>query len=292
MQPKNWTDLSYLVALARARRLAVASERLKVDETTISRRIATLEKALGARLFEREKGSFTLTAAGQLVAIRAERIELEIDEIKRDVAGVDAQVAGVVRVSAPPWMVNHVMVPSLKSLQDKHSALTLELIAEARNVDVMRREADIAVRMSRPVKEQRAVARRLATLEFAVYGRAGVDPRQLRWINFESHMAGLPQSAWIASGMKAEGSTQPALLVNDSGIGLRAVAAGLGKTVLPCILGDRVAGVVRLGGRRPVLNRDVWLMTHPTLKKLSRIRAVQDWIEIALGAGSEEQLAP
>jgi DNA-binding transcriptional LysR family regulator len=292
MQPKNWTDLSYLVALARARRLALASERLKVDATTISRRIATLEKALGARLFEREKGSFTLTAAGQLVAIRAERIELEIDEIKRDVAGIDTQVAGVVRVSAPPWMVNHVMVPSLKNLQEKHNALTLELIAEARNVDVMRREADIAVRMSRPVKEQRAVARRLTTLEFAVYGRTGIDPRRLRWINFESHMAGLPQSAWIASAMKAEGSTQPAMLVNDSGIGLHAVAAGLGKTVLPCILGDRAAGVVRLGGRRSVLSRDVWLMTHPTVKNLSRIRAVQDWIEIALVAERRRVLGP
>ena len=155
MHPKNWTDLSYLVALARTRRLALASERLKVDATTISRRIATLEKALGARLFEREKGSFSLTAAGQLVAIRAERIEFEIDEIKREVTGIDTQVAGVVRVSAPPWMVDHVLVPSLIKLQEKHTALTVELIAEAKNVDVMRREADIAVRMSRPVKEQR-----------------------------------------------------------------------------------------------------------------------------------------
>ena len=145
MHPKNWTDLSYLVALARTRRLALASERLKVDATTISRRIATLEKALGARLFEREKGSFSLTAAGQLVAIRAERIEFEIDEIKREVTGIDTQVAGVVRVSAPPWMVNHVLVPSLIKLQEKHTALTVELIAEAKNVDVMRREADIAV---------------------------------------------------------------------------------------------------------------------------------------------------
>ena len=266
MHPKNWTDLSYLVALARTRRLALASERLKVDATTISRRIATLEKALGARLFEREKGSFSLTAAGQLVAIRAERIEFEIDEIKREVTGIDTQVAGVVRVSAPPWMVNHVLVPSLIKLQEKHTALTVELIAEAKNVDVMRREADIAVRMSRPVKEQRAVARRLTTLNFAVYGQAGAGPRQLRWINFEFHMAGLPQSAWIANA-------------------LHAVAAGLGKTVLPCILGDRAAGIVRLGSRRPVLSRDVWLMTHPTLKNLSRIRAVQDWLAAALVAG-------
>jgi DNA-binding transcriptional LysR family regulator len=147
------------------------------------------------------------------------------------------------------------------------------------------------VRMSRPVKEQSAVARRLTTLDFAVYGKAGIDPRQLRWISFESHMAGLPQSAWIEGAMKTERSAQPALLVNDSGTGLHAVAAGLGKTVLPCILADRAAGIIRLGGRRPVLSRDVWLMTPPTLKNLSRIRVVQDWIETTLVASKRRALA-
>jgi DNA-binding transcriptional LysR family regulator len=279
MQPKNWTDLSYLVALARTGRLSLASERLKVDATTISRRIATLERALGARLFEREKGSFSLTAAGRRVALRAERAEFEIDEIKREVAGIDAKVSGLVRVTAPPWMVSHVMLPSLTKLQEKHNDLILELIAEARNVDVARRDADIAVRMSRPVKEQRAVARRLTTLDFAVYGPAGANHRLLRWINFESNMAGLPQSAWMMETMRSEKIVQPALLVNDSAIALHAVAAGIGKTVLPCVLGDRAPGVVRLSGRRPILSRDVWLMTHPELKNLSRIRVVQDWLE-------------
>ena len=284
MQQKNWTDLSYLVALARAGRLALASERLKVDATTISRRIAALERALGARLFEREKGSFTLTAAGQKVALRAERIEFEIDEIKREVAGVDAKVSGLVRVTAPPWMVSHVLLPSLSKLQEKHNELTLELIAEARNVDVARRDADIAVRMSRPVKELRAVARRLTTLDFAVYGPAGADARLLRWINFESSMSGLPQVAWIADAMRSEKAVQPALLVNDAGIALDAIAVGIGKTILPCVLGDRVPGVVRLSGRRPILSRDVWLMTHPELKNLSRIRVVHDWLESVIAA--------
>ena len=240
----------------------LASERLKVDATTISRRIAALERALGARLFEREKGSFTLTTAGQKVALRAERIEFEINEIKREVAGVDAKVSGLVRVTAPPWMVSHVLLPSLSKLQEKHNELTLELIAEARNVDVARRDADIAVRMSRPVKELRAVARRLTTLDFAVYGPAGADARLLRWITFESSMSGLPQVAWIADAMRSEKAVQPALLVNDAGIALDAIAVGIGKTILPCVLGDRFPGVVRLSGRRPILSRDVWLMTH------------------------------
>lgn len=285
MQQRNWTDLSYLVALARAGRLALASERLKVDATTISRRIAALERALGARLFEREKGSFSLTAAGQKVALRAERIEFEIDEIKREVAGIDAEVSGLVRVTAPPWMVSHVLLPSLSKLQEKHNDLTLELVAEARNLDVARRDADIAVRMSRPVKELRAVARRLTTLDFAIYGPAGADPRRLRWISFESNMSGLPQSGWIADAMRNEKAVQPALLVNDAGIALDATAAGIGKTILPCVLGDRVPGVVRLSGRRPILSRDVWLMTHPELKNLSRIRVVHEWLESVIVAG-------
>jgi DNA-binding transcriptional LysR family regulator len=292
MQPRNWTDLSYLVALARAGRLALASERLKVDATTISRRIAVLEKALGARLFERDQGRFALTAAGRKVVLRAERIEFEIDEIKREVAGIDTEVSGLVRVTAPPWMVSHVLLPSLSKLQEKHNDLTLELIAEARNLDVARRDADIAVRMSRPVKEQRAVARRLTALDFAIYGPVGADPRRLRWISFESGMSGLPQSIWIADAMRSEKATLPVLLVNDSAIALHAIAAGVGKTILPCILGDRAPGVARLSGRRPILSRDVWLMTHPELRNLSRIRVVQDWLESVLVPGKSRKPPP
>ena len=282
MQPKNWTDLSYLVVLARTGRLALASEHLKVDETTISRRVTTLERALGARLFDREKGLFSLTAAGRQVVLRAERIEFEIDEIKREVVGTDAEICGVVRITAPPWMVSHVLIPALPGLRETHNELTVEMMAEPRNLDVARRDADIAVRMSRPVKEQRAVARRLATLDFAVYGPAGADPRRLGWINFESNMAGLPQSAWIADAMRREGWAQPVLLVNDSAIALHAIMAGVGKTVLPCVLGDRATSIVRFSGRRPVLSRDVWLMTHPELKNLSRIRVAQSWLEAAI----------
>lgn len=282
MQPRNWADLSYLVALARAGRLALASERLKVDATTISRRIAVLEKTLGARLLERNEGRFALTAAGRKVVLRAERVEFEIDEIKREVAGIDTKVSGLVRVTAPPWIVSHVLLPSLSKLQQKHQNLTLELIAESRNLDVARRDADIAVRMSRPVKEQHAVARRLTALDFAVYGPAGANSRNLPWISFESGMSGLPQSLWIADAMKGDKATRPVLLVNDSAIALHAIAAGIGKTILPCILGDAAPGVARMSGRRPILSRDIWLMTHPELRSLSRVRVVQDWLESVL----------
>jgi DNA-binding transcriptional LysR family regulator len=186
-------------------------------------------------------------------------------------------------------MVSHVLLPLLSKLQEKHNDLTLEVIAEARNLDVARRDADIAVRMSRPVKEQRAVARRLTTLDFAVYGPAGADPHRLRWISFEAGMSGLPQSIWIADAMRSERATQPALLVNDSAIALHAIAAGIGKTILPCVLGDRASGVARLSGRRPILSRDVWLMTHPELRNLSRIRVVQDWLEAVLATGRSKK---
>ena len=186
MQHKNWTDLSYLVALVCA---GPADACVGTSQGRCNNDIPTHRgpgEGTGGEAPRARKGPFTLTAAGQKVALRAERIEFEIDEIKREVAGVDAKVSGLVRVTAPPWMVSHVLFPSLSKLQEKHNELTLELIAEARNVDVARRDADIAVRMSRPVKELRAVARRLTTLDFAVYGPAGADARLLRWINFES----------------------------------------------------------------------------------------------------------
>jgi len=281
MQPKNWGDFSFMVELARAGSLALAARRLKVDATTLSRRITALENELGVRLFHRERGSFSLTAAGQAAIGRAERIEFEINEIKREVGGADAKAAGLVRISAPPWMVSHVLLPALHPLSAEHSAITLELIAEPQNVDVANRDSDMSIRMGRPVRELRAVAHRLTELDFGVYGPKGADARRLRWINFETNMADLPQCRWIGDAMKRDGCDQAAVLVNDSAIALHAVAAGHGKTVLPCILGDSASGVRRLS-RGPVLNREVWLMTHPELRNRSRIRVVRSWLESLL----------
>jgi DNA-binding transcriptional LysR family regulator len=279
MQNLDWNDLRYVLSTARTGRLAEAARRMKVDATTVSRRLARIERALGAQIFHRDTGLLVPTEVGARVLEHAERVELAIDELGSAAMGADARASGTVRITSTPWLINRLLIPALAALHVDHPFITIDLNSEPRNVDVTKREADIAVRLARPHREHRALARRLATFGFAVYGPAGRKPSSLPWITFEEGMATLPQAVWITRAMKREGKRQPILLANDAEVMLHAIVNGLGKSILPCAIGDRTTGLARLSGRTPVVHREVWLMVHPELRHLSRIRTVISWIE-------------
>jgi DNA-binding transcriptional LysR family regulator len=287
-QATNWNDLRYLLAIARGGTLSEAARRLRVDETTVARRLAVAEAALRARLFERVEGALRPTAAGEAAVAHAERIEREIQALESRIAGTDAAVAGTVRLTAVPTLVNRLLVPALPRLFATHPLLRLELIAEPRNLSLTRREADIALRLARPRGGGTAVARRIGCLDYAVYGPRRGDPDRLPWITYEEGMDELPQAKWIAAAARAS-PRPPALLVNDAEAILAAVRAGLGKSLLPCAVAQRERGLRRLGGAAPALSRELWLLAHADLRPLARFAAVIAWIEATVRAFSMER---
>jgi DNA-binding transcriptional LysR family regulator len=234
---------------------------------------------LGARLFYRSGGMLLPTEVGQTVIAHAERIEFEVDRLKNTARDADTTISGGVRVTSVPILVNRVLIPALPALHGEHPLLQLELIAESVNLSLTRRDADIAVRLARPHKEQSVVARRIGQLDYAVFGPSTRKSRGLPWITYEQGMSALPQAAWIARAIKHERTDRSNLAVNDAEGVLQAIAAGLGKSLLPCAVGDQVKGLSRLSGRTPVLSREIWLLVHPELRHLGRIRTVMDWLE-------------
>jgi len=279
VQDLDWHDLRYVLTVARERALAPAARILRVNETTISRRIARAEAALGSQLFHRTKGMLLPTEAGQLVIQHAERIEAEIDALGEPASGVDSLAAGCVRLTSIPLLVNRLIVPGICELKASHPLLRLELVAEPRNVSLTKRDADLALRLARPDKEQRVVARRIANLAYAVYGPAGKPSGALPWIAHEDAMAHLNHVAWMTRVMQDEHAGSPFLVANDSETILHAICAGLGKSILPCAVADRESRIVRLSGEAPILSRELWLLVHPELKHLRRIKVVVAWLE-------------
>ena len=278
MQDLNWQDLSFVLAVARGRTLAGAAMRLGVNESTVGRRIARIEERLGARLFERGQGRLQPTEAGQAAVAGAERIELEVQALAGRVSGVDRLAAGTVRVTSVPIIVNRVLIPALPDLLSAHPQLRVELIAEPRDLSLTKREADIALRLARPRKETRAVARRVGRLDYAVYGPAGTESSALPWITYEEAMADLPQERWMAERALRDGNDPPPVMVNDAETILQGVKAGLGKSLLPIPIAERAPGLVRLDDGTAPLARELWLMVHPELRGLTRIRVVIDWL--------------
>jgi DNA-binding transcriptional LysR family regulator len=282
MQHMVWDDLRFILAAARSQTIAEAARRLAVDEATVGRRIARSERQLGARLFERVQGHLVLTDTGRSVAERAERIENEIATVMEETSGVDDLAVGRVRVTSVPIVINHILVPTLRPFLIDHPGLQLDLVAEVRNLSLMKRETDIAVRLARPNREMRALAQRIGYLDYAAYS-ANHPNVDCRWVTYDDMMADLPQAKFIAERVKASETNAPAVRVNDAETLIRIVQEGLGKSLIATAVADSLPGLVRCEEPLPALRREVWLLLHPELAGLRRIRVVVDWISKTIG---------
>jgi len=269
----NWNDLRVVLAICREGTLGGAGRVLGVDQTTVTRRLTALERALDARLFDRREGRLVPTAAGEQVIDRAEKAEAELAALERDVAGRDARPGGQVRVTAVPTIANRLLAVHAGSLFEQFPEIRLDLIAEPALLSVTRREADIAIRLARPT-EDGMIARRLGRMLYAVYMKRGLDPEALPWITYEESFSGIPQARWIAREGKKPLSP---LKVNDGEPILQAARQGLGRTLLPLFVGAADPDLQALSGA--VTGRDVWLVVHPHVRRSARVEATVDWID-------------
>ena len=271
----NWDDLRFLVVIGRDGTLAAAARRLKVDQTTVARRLRALEQALGTPLFLRSEGRWLPTEVGARVLERAGRIEEDVAGLTRLAEAGAQAVSGVVRLTAVGAIVGDYLVPRLPGLYARHPELVVELIASNDNLNVSRREADIAIRLARPESGDFLI-RKLADVGFAVYGPAQPGPtRSNDWVTYDDELAHTPEMRWLA-GQLAGGRVR--LRSNKLAGLLGAVAVGIGRAVLPCFLADATPGLVRESGPQPVLSRDLWLLVHPDARRLPRVAAVADWL--------------
>lgn len=198
----DWDNLKFFLALAETGSLSRASEKLRVDHSTVARRIEMLEQDLGVRLVERLSRAYHLTAEGERVRDRAKQIEAGIDDIARFAQGVDSSPSRVVWVSGPPTFVSQFLAPRLLSLQGERPGLRIELVGEARQINLSRGEADLALRMFRPI-ERGVVARRLAVVAYGLYGSrgyvAGCGEGPQDFLGYDDSLDHLPQQRWLGN---------------------------------------------------------------------------------------------
>jgi DNA-binding transcriptional LysR family regulator len=286
MQSMNWNDLRYILAVSRGRPLAAAARLLGVDDTTVARRLVAVQEMTGVRLYERHAdGTLRLTASGERAVLHAERIEREVGALDDALSGADDMVSGTVRVTSVPIIVNHVLIPAAPTLLKHHPELQLEFVGEARDLSLTRRESDLALRLARPkTGGTKVMARRIGTMRYDVYASALCSAREakmLPWVTYDEAMAHLPQARWIATTAARNDERIAALHVNDAEAMLEAVIAGVGRSLLPCVVADSDSRLRRLGSKpgAPALSRELWLLMHSELRRLGRIEAVVEWIE-------------
>lgn len=274
-------ELRTLLAIAREGSLAGAARRLRVNHSTVFRRLNAIEARLGTRLFERQGGSYATTAAGEDLLRTAERVETEVDALERRLSGQDLRLTGSLTLTAPDDIAEVLLMPLLQDFARRYPEITVELAVDNRMLNLTRREADVAVRPTRRPPETLA-GRRIAGLASAVYGPAGSDGANTsgrHWVAWEEGGGPPLVARWLAEHVDRHAiSYRSNSMLNQAS----AARAGLGLAVLPCFLADGDPRLQRVGEPLGELETELWLLTHPELQRTARIRALLDLLYEAL----------
>jgi DNA-binding transcriptional LysR family regulator len=271
----DWDDIRYFLAVARGGSVRAAAERLGVNHATVLRRIAQLETRLEAQMFEKLPSGYRLTAAGEEVLELAQQMEASSHQLETRVFGRDQGVRGLLRVTMPPPLATHLLMPDLAAFRRLYPDIEMEIQSSGELANLTNREADVAIRV---VYDRKTLPLNLHGLKGPdVFGgvymsrdrlaafRAGAsDPT--RWIVIS--MFGIPD--WV-SGREVR-TTEIPFRVTDGEAQLAAVRQGLGITTLPCFVGDADAQLTRVPGTDLHMYGTLWLLTQGETRKTKRVR--------------------
>lgn len=275
-----WDDVRFFLAVARAGSLSGAARGLGVGHVTVGRRIALLEKRLGVTLLNRTPDGFTVTSAGDAILRQCMAMETAALDLERVAAGRDSRVAGSVRVTTTEALAHQVVAPAIATLRQAHPELQIDLVVGVRSLDVARRDADLAVRLARPMAPD-LICRKLGEVGFTLYAskrylaRAGIPKRDQGLTGHDLiTFTGAPAAASpFFLGESLDGA-RIALRCDNPLIQGTAAANGVGIAELACFLGDGFPDVIRVWPHEAPARRTAWLIMHEDMRRSARVRTV------------------
>lgn len=278
----DWDHVRYIQALATGGTLARAGDRLGVHQTTVLRRLDQMERELGVKLFDRSREGLSLTAAGEEAFHVAERVTSEFEHLERQLAGRDSRPEGLVRLSTTDTLLHGLLSPLLAEVSHRYPGIKLETITGNEVLSLSRRDADLAIRPTNDPQETLA-GRRIGTIQSAIYASTeyldnAPPPEQLAehaWILPDDGLSHVTAARWFH---KHVGSAASTIRCNSLLAIFAMIQGGGGVGIIPCYIGDQAPGLRRLCGPMPGLGYDLWLLTHPDLRRMARVRAVWDQV--------------
>ncbi len=287
----DWNDLRALLAIARAGSLSAAARTSGMSQPTLSRRISALEARLGVTLFIRGAGGAAPTETASRLIAHAEAMEQAAARLTLAAAGGTQAVEGTVRVSASQIVALHLLPPILAELMESEPRLEIELVSSNDDDDLLRREADIAVRMHRPEQDD-VVARKLGDLRLGLYAAneyiARYGAPETAEALHDHRFVGYDRSDLILRGFAAAGVPVARsffrLRSDDQAACWELVRAGAGIGAMQRVIGDRDSAVVRVLPDAPLPAMPCWLAAHEELRGARRVRAVFDLLADRLRA--------
>lgn len=290
MHRLNWDDLRLLLAVARAGRLSGAARDLRLDHTTVARRLSALEQAAGCLLVDRTPKGTRLTSAGQTLLVHAERVEHEILAAGAALGDGDARISGTVRLATPEAFGTWLVAPNIWRLYELHPDLSLELTPESQTVHLANREADLAITLNRPPRGP-IVARSLVDYRIGLFASHDYLAKHGP-IERAEDLIDLPFASYIDGRLD-----MPELhYLNEAVPGARrifhstsvaaqheAVAAGMGLGLLHVFAAKADPRLVQVLPKEIGVTRTYWLAAHEDQRRLPRVQAVITFLDALIG---------
>ncbi len=281
----DWSDLRYFLAVAREGSSLAAARALRVNQSTVHRRLADLEKHLGCALVERRPSGYRLTEYGKELRPYAERVEQAASALRRHAATFDKGMRGTVRLTCSTAIAHRLMRSALlDDFHERHPGIKIELLMTDRVLDLSNGEADVALRGGE-IRDKALVGKKIADVPWAVYAsrsyverngrpRRPEDIKSHSIIELTGEIASLAAARWLPSKapqarISGQASNVPSVLL--------AVKSGGGLALLPSPLADLDPDLVRVIGPIPEVDYPIYLLTHRDLRKIPRIASFFDY---------------
>jgi len=287
----DWNALKIFLAISKSGTLTGAAKMLGVNHSTVFRRLNAFEEEIGGRLFERLSHGYELTSAGQELLLNARKIADSFDDIERHIIGKDIQPKGQVKITSPNNIAYHYLPRYITEFNRMYPDIHIELLVSNLEFNMTDRQADIAVRATASPPEH-LVGRQIRTINWSVYGnriygdqfgfpRTLEDLKNHTLISAAGEMRNLPAFVWLEKNLKEQICIRCDDLVAMSYF----AEIGRGLAFLP---GDQQrSGIKKLFTFEPGEVSKLWLLTHPDLRNVERIKLVMRHLTTAF---SEERL--
>jgi DNA-binding transcriptional LysR family regulator len=286
----GWELYRTFLAVFEERSLSGAARRLSLTQPTVGRHVDALEAALGASLFTRSQAGLLPTPAARALVPHAQAMASAASALLRAASGEAEETRGAVRVTASEMIGGEVLPSVLAAFRDEHPRVDIELVLSNRTEDLLRREADIAVRMVKPTQTA-LLAKKLGTVELGLHAHprylaAHGTPRSLEELLAHHPLIGFDRSETVSRFLASPVPLTRDLFAFrcDSDVAqYAALRAGFGIGVCQNPLGKRDGLVPLLPGALD-FRLGIWLVMHRDLKSTRRVRLLFDHLASQLGA--------
>ena len=278
-----WEDVGLFLALVRGGSLGAAGKVLRVDASTVSRRLDRLEERLKRRLFERGRTGVSPTPAGAALVSAACGVEEAMFRFAGEIELLDDELRGEVRLACPPDLAGALLVPALAEFRRRHPRVVLEILEGAATVAVARQEVDVALRTSRP-RQGDVIVQKVASFRWVLAGSVQDEHwRRWPWITWGLGAEGAWPARWFS---ERSGQLSPVLRTNNLEVQMAAVEAGLGVAWVPEPSALRRGLHLLEPGQLEGLKgqeQPLYLVAHRSLRRVPRVDALWTFLQELLG---------